>query len=102
MLHKKQLRVEEKREAGAQKNKGREPDKPGSWERKGWEMGVLKWQEVGEITWQYLIFGDQKRRKGRKPQKRAEAGKAKHDGRWEIWTPCPLPYTHTDVKIVQV
>ena len=51
----KQVILEEKREAGAQKNKGREPDK-GQLREKGWEMGVLKWQEAGEITWQYLIF----------------------------------------------
>ena len=66
--------------------------------KKSWETGVLKWQEAGEITWQYLIFVGSKRSKGRKPQKRVEAGKAKHDGRWEIWTPSlptPPPHTHT-------
>ena len=68
--------------------------------KKSWETGVLKWQEAGEITWQYLIFVGSKRSKGRKPQKRVEAGKAKHDGRWEIWTPPPPTHTHThtDVK----
>ena len=50
-----QVIVGENREAGAQKNKGlgsqiRELGK------KSWETGVLKWQEAGEITWQYLIF----------------------------------------------
>lgn len=88
--------LEEKREAGAQRNKGGEPDK--ELGEKGWEMGVPKWQEVGEITWQYLILWGSKRSKGRKPQKRAEAAKAKH-GRWEIWTPSspppPPPHTHT-------
>ena len=99
LLHKKQVILEEKREAGAQRNKGGEPDK--ELGEKGWEMGVPKWQEVGEITWQYLIFWGSKRSKGRKPQKRAEAAKAKH-GRWEIWTPSsphppptPPPHTHT-------
>lgn len=97
LLHKKQVGYW--RRKGRQEPRGiREGSQIRELGEKGWEMGVPKWQEVGEITWQYLILWGSKRSKGRKPQKRAEAAKAKH-GRWEIWTPSspppPPPHTHT-------
>ena len=50
----KQVILEGKREAGAQKNK--EGSHIRELGKKSWETGVLKWQEAGEITWQYLIL----------------------------------------------
>lgn len=50
----KQVILERKREAGAQKNK--EGSQIRELGKKSWETGVLKWQEAGEITWQYLIL----------------------------------------------
>ena len=78
----KQVIVGENREAGAQKNKGREPDKGVRKEKLGDGSSKMAGSRRNYLA--ILNFLGSKRSKGRKPQKRVDAAKAKHDGRWEI------------------
>ena len=95
----KQVIVGENREAGAQKNKGREPDKGVRRERQGDGSSKMAGSRRNYLA--ILNFcGIKKRSKGRTPQKWVKAGKAKLDGTWDIWTPAnnpppPPPHTHT-------
>ena len=90
-----QVIVEENREAGAQKNKGREPDKGVRKEKLGDGSSKMAGSRRNYLAI-LNFFGIKKGVKGGRQKKRVEAAKAKHDGRWEIWTPAsPPPHTHT-------
>ena len=87
----KQVIVGENREAGAQKNKGREPDKGVSKEKLGDGSSKMAGSRRNYLA--ILNFcGIKKGVKGGSHKK----GKGKHDGRWEIGTPAfPPPPLHT-------
>ena len=88
----KQVILEGKREAGAQKNKGREPDKGVRKEKLGDGSSKMAGSRRNYLA--ILNFcGIKKGVKGGRHKQGWRPG-AKHDGRWEIWTPPPT-HTHT-------
>ena len=91
LLHMKQVIVGENREAGAQKNKEREPDKGVRKEKLGDGSSKIAGSRRNYLA--ILNFcGIKKGVKGGSHKK----GKGKHDGRWEIGTPAfPPPPLHT-------
>ena len=57
--------------------------------RKGWEMGVLKGFEAGEID-VYIVFAIKKRAKGRKPRKKGQKPGMQDVGGWRLGPVGPL------------
>ena len=58
--------------------------------RKGWEVGVLKGFEAGEID-VYIVFAIKKRAKGRKPRKKGQKPGIQDMGGWRLGPLFPQP-----------